>query len=104
MVSFSLSPYLDDEETHEKKVAMLQPFTRKDLMIRSLPDRLYDYENMKYLYPGKPKDQAFGKFYSQQVENPPIVNARTGYVPHHLVNVIQRYFECCSSYSFLSLC
>ena len=29
-------------EAGHREVAMLQPFTRKDLMIRSLPDRLKD--------------------------------------------------------------
>eukprot|EP00095_Tigriopus_kingsejongensis_P006372 maker-scaffold42_size484952-snap-gene-3.26 protein:Tk06372 transcript:maker-scaffold42_size484952-snap-gene-3.26-mRNA-1 annotation:"signal transducer and activator of transcription 5b" len=70
-------------------VVMLMPYTRKDLVIRSLPDRLSDYVQMLYLYPNIPKDVAFGKYYNNQHENLPQRNPRNGYVSHHLVNVIQ---------------
>jgi len=76
-----------NEDTNQKEVAMLQPFTRKDLMIRSLPDRIHDCPQMIHLYPAIPKDQAFGKYYSSPPETVPR-NTRNGYVPHHLVNVI----------------
>jgi len=66
---------------------MLQPFTRKDLMIRSLADRIHDCPQMNNLYPNIPKDQAFGKYYSSPPETVPR-GSRNGYVPHHLVNVI----------------
>ena len=56
------------ETTQEKEVAMLQPFTRKDLMIRSLPDRIHDCHQMINLYPNIQKDQAFGKYYSSPPE------------------------------------
>jgi len=89
---------------------MLQPFTRKDLMTRSLPDRINDYEQMTFLYPNVPKHQVslsqkelvlnqlvfhfllekvFGKYYSQTTEGGTPRHPRTGYVSHHLVNVIQ---------------
>ena len=42
-------------ESGQREVAMLQPFTRKDLVIRSLPDRLNDCPQMLYLYPDIPK-------------------------------------------------
>ena len=57
-----------NETTQDKEVAMLQPFTRKDLMIRSLPDRIHDCHQMINLYPNIPKDQAFGKYYSSPPE------------------------------------
>ena len=74
-----------NEDTNQKEVAMLQPFTRKvliekgskfvnfdselqDLMIRSLPDRIHDCHQMIMLYPAIPKDQAFGKYYSSPPE------------------------------------
>ena len=59
---------LVNETTQDKEVAMLQPFTRKDLMIRSLPDRIHDCPQMNNLYPNIPKDQAFGKYYSSPPE------------------------------------
>ena len=36
-------------EAGHREVAMLQPFTRKDLMIRSLPDRLKDCPQVIYI-------------------------------------------------------
>ena len=69
---------------------MLQPFSRKDLSIRSLPDRIYDCVQMVMLYPNKPKETAFAKYYSQpQDPTPQQRSLRNGYVSHHLVNVIQ---------------
>ena len=71
VVSLSWSVTSDisvNETTQEKEVAMLQPFTRKDLMIRSLPDRIHDCHQMKNLYPNMPKDTAFGKYYSSPPE------------------------------------
>ena len=44
-----------NESSGQREVAMLQPFTRKDLVIRSLPDRLNDCPQMLYLYPDIPK-------------------------------------------------
>ena len=38
-------------EAGHREVAMLQPFTRKDLMIRSLPDRLKDCPQVIYDHP-----------------------------------------------------
>lgn len=80
---------LVDDKTGQREVAMLMPYTRKDLLIRSLPDRISDSVQMLYLYPNIPKDVAFGKYYNNQHESMPQRNPRNGYVPHHLVNVIQ---------------
>ena len=44
-----------NETSGQREVAMLQPFARKDLIIRSLPDRLNDCPQMLYLYPDIPK-------------------------------------------------
>jgi len=76
-----------NEDTNQKEVSMLQPYTRKDLMIRSLADRIHDCHQMIMLYPNHPKDQAIGKYYSSPPETV-ARNPRNGYVPHHLVNVI----------------
>lgn len=54
---------------------MLQPFTRKDLMIRSLPDRIHDCHQMINLYPNMPKDTAFGKYYSSPPETVGLTSA-----------------------------
>ena len=45
---------------------------------------------MVMLYPNKPKEAAFAKYYSQPHDaTPQQRNLRNGYVSHHLVNVIQ---------------
>jgi hypothetical protein len=46
------------------EVFMLQPFTSKDFQIRNLADRISDLPHLVYLYPDKPKDQAFSKYYT----------------------------------------
>ena len=78
-----------NEATGGREVAMLQPYTRKDLMIRSLPDRISDCVQMLYLHPNVAKEVAFGRYYSSQHEALQPRNPRNGYVGHHLVNVIQ---------------
>lgn len=46
------------------KLMHLQPFTSKDLITRSLADRIGDLENLIYLYPDIPKDEAFADYYT----------------------------------------
>ena len=36
-----------NDSSGQREVQMLQPFTRKDLMIRSLPDRINDCEQVR---------------------------------------------------------
>lgn len=47
-----------------QKVQNIQPFSKKDLEIRSLADRIRDINEILYLYPNVGKDEAFGKFYT----------------------------------------
>lgn len=44
----------------------IQPFSAKDLSIRSLGDRIRDLEQLRNLYPNTPKDQAFGSHYNSE--------------------------------------
>ncbi|XP_074835598.1 signal transducer and activator of transcription 6 isoform X2 [Carettochelys insculpta] len=48
------------------QVENIQPFSAKDLHIRSLGDRIRDLEKLRNLYPDKPKDQAFGIHYNKE--------------------------------------
>lgn len=54
----------------------IQPFTKRDLEIRCLGDRIRDINEILYLYPNVPKNDAFKKFYSGRQQ--PIVS---GYIP-----------------------
>uniref|UniRef100_A0A8B9Q846 Signal transducer and activator of transcription n=1 Tax=Apteryx owenii TaxID=8824 RepID=A0A8B9Q846_APTOW len=46
------------------QVENIQPFSAKDLSIRSLGDRIRDLGQLRNLYPNTPKDQAFGSHYN----------------------------------------
>lgn len=48
------------------QVENIQPFSAKDLSIRSLGDRIRDLEQLRNLYPNTPKDQAFGSHYNKE--------------------------------------
>lgn len=48
----------------------IQPFSAKDLSIRSLGDRIRDLGQLRNLYPNIPKDQAFGSHYNSEWRGP----------------------------------
>lgn len=49
---------------NQREVLMLQPFSHKDLVVRSLADRIKDVKQLLYLYPDIPKDVAFQAYYT----------------------------------------
>lgn len=42
----------------------LKPFTTRDFSIRSLADRLGDLSYLIYVFPDRPKDEVFAKYYT----------------------------------------
>ncbi|NXV57552.1 STAT6 protein, partial [Molothrus ater] len=52
------------------QVENIQPFSAKDLSIRSLGDRIRDLGQLRNLYPNIPKDQAFGSHYNSEWGGP----------------------------------
>uniref|UniRef100_A0A3Q2Q4D0 Signal transducer and activator of transcription n=1 Tax=Fundulus heteroclitus TaxID=8078 RepID=A0A3Q2Q4D0_FUNHE len=65
--------------TYENGMTMfknLQPFTKRDLEIRCLGDRIRDINDITYLYPNLSKNEAFKKFYTGR---PQATNS--GYIP-----------------------
>ncbi|XP_072349799.1 signal transducer and activator of transcription 5B-like isoform X2 [Scyliorhinus torazame] len=60
--------WIDDSEKGGRQVFNVQPFTTKDLTIRSLGDRVRDIERLLYLYPSRPKDEEFKKYYTKEVK------------------------------------
>ncbi|XP_067880735.1 signal transducer and activator of transcription 5B-like isoform X2 [Heterodontus francisci] len=60
--------WIDDSEKGGRQVYNVQPFTTKDLTIRSLGDRVRDIERLLYLYPSRPKDEAFKNYYTKEVK------------------------------------
>lgn len=51
--------------TDKIQVCNLSPFTDKDFKIRCLADRVKDLPVLIKLFPDIPKDNAFGKYWSQ---------------------------------------
>ncbi|KAM8942899.1 signal transducer and activator of transcription 6 isoform 1-T1 [Lycaon pictus] len=49
------------------QIENIQPFSAKDLSIRSLGDRIRDLAQLKNLYPKKPKDEAFRSHYKREL-------------------------------------
>lgn len=48
----------------ERLVWNLLPYTTKDFSIRSLADRISDLNHLLFLYPDRPKDEVFAKYYT----------------------------------------
>ncbi|XP_043910655.1 signal transducer and activator of transcription 5B-like isoform X3 [Protopterus annectens] len=54
----------------ERLVWNLMPYTTKDFSIRSLADRISDLNHLLYLYPDRPKDDVFSKYYTPLLSKP----------------------------------
>ncbi|XP_034550267.1 signal transducer and activator of transcription 1-alpha/beta-like isoform X2 [Notolabrus celidotus] len=78
-----------DKSNSETHVHAVDPYTKQELSVNSLPYILYNYSlkaqantNRKpllYLYPDIPKDTAFGRYYTVPEKAPP-KNGKNGYV------------------------
>uniref|UniRef100_A0A672GSX8 Signal transducer and activator of transcription n=1 Tax=Salarias fasciatus TaxID=181472 RepID=A0A672GSX8_SALFA len=66
----------------ERLVWNLLPYTTKDFSIRSLADRISDLNHLLFLYPDRPKDEVFAKYYT-----PPLSKAVDGYVKPQIKQV-----------------
>lgn len=60
--------WIDDSEKGGRQVFNVQPFTTKDLTIRSLGDRVRDIERLLYLFPERCKDETFKKYYTKEAK------------------------------------
>ncbi|XP_078280920.1 signal transducer and activator of transcription 5B-like isoform X2 [Rhinoraja longicauda] len=70
----------------ERMVWNLLPYTTKDFSIRSLADRISDLNHLLYLYPDRPKDDVFSKYYT-----PPLSKAIDGYVKPQIKQVVPEF-------------
>ncbi|KAJ4934507.1 hypothetical protein JOQ06_007300 [Pogonophryne albipinna] len=68
--------YVSATENGGQKIQNIQPFTKRDLDIRNLGDRIRDINDITYLYPAFPKDEVFKRFYSE-----PRASPLGGYIP-----------------------
>ncbi|XP_057715617.1 signal transducer and activator of transcription 6 [Corythoichthys intestinalis] len=65
-----------DTGEHNQIIKNIQPFTKRDLDIRSLGDRIRDISDITFLYPDFPKHDVFKKYYSE-----PQTTVRDDYIP-----------------------
>ncbi|GIY78911.1 signal transducer and activator of transcription 5B [Caerostris darwini] len=72
----------DSQARGSREVFMVEPITSRDFLIRSISDRIYDFEILQYLYPALPKDQAFKKYYTL---NTGVINPN-GYINRGLIS------------------
>ncbi|XP_045444108.1 signal transducer and activator of transcription 6 isoform X8 [Pipistrellus kuhlii] len=68
------------------QIENIQPFSAKDLSIRSLGDRIRDLSQLKKLYGNKPKDEAFRSHYKHEQ----IGKDGRGYVPATIKMTVER--------------
>ncbi|XP_053622337.1 signal transducer and activator of transcription 5B isoform X3 [Plodia interpunctella] len=72
------------------EVFSLQPFTARDLSLRSLADRVLDLPQLQFLYPNIAKDDVFSKYYTKPAENEMLKN---GYVKPVLVTTLPNFMS-----------
>ncbi|XP_052748046.1 signal transducer and activator of transcription 5B isoform X2 [Galleria mellonella] len=69
------------------EVFSLQPFTARDLALRSLADRVLDLPQLQFLYPNIAKDDVFSKYYTKPEDQV----LKNGYVKPVLVTTLPPY-------------
>lgn len=63
--------------TADRNLWNLKPFTTRDFSIRSLADRLGDLNYLIYVFPDRPKDEVFSKYYT------PVLGASIQHTSQH---------------------
>ncbi|XP_030019145.1 LOW QUALITY PROTEIN: signal transducer and activator of transcription 5B-like [Sphaeramia orbicularis] len=71
----------------ERLVWNLLPYTTKDFSIRSLADRISDLNHLLFLYPDRPKDEVFAKYYTPPLSKAPV----DGYVKPQIKQVVPEF-------------
>uniref|UniRef100_A0A2K6JQF4 Signal transducer and activator of transcription n=1 Tax=Rhinopithecus bieti TaxID=61621 RepID=A0A2K6JQF4_RHIBE len=73
-------------DSPERNLWNLKPFTTRDFSIRSLADRLGDLSYLIYVFPDRPKDEVFSKYYT-----PVLAKAVDGYVKPQIKQVVPEW-------------
>uniref|UniRef100_A0A7N8WS57 Signal transducer and activator of transcription n=1 Tax=Mastacembelus armatus TaxID=205130 RepID=A0A7N8WS57_9TELE len=72
------------ENPNKRMVWNLMPYTTKDFSIRSLADRISDLNHLLFLYPDRPKDEVFSKYYTPPLSKAVDVSSFPFFFPHAL--------------------
>uniref|UniRef100_A0A8C4HTP3 Signal transducer and activator of transcription n=1 Tax=Dicentrarchus labrax TaxID=13489 RepID=A0A8C4HTP3_DICLA len=76
----------------ERMVWNLMPYTTKDFSIRSLADRISDLNHLLFLYPDRPKDEVFSKYYTPPLcKQSSVSKAVDGYVKPQIKQVVPEF-------------
>ncbi|GAB1296844.1 Signal transducer and activator of transcription 5A [Apodemus speciosus] len=73
-------------DSPDRNLWNLKPFTTRDFSIRSLADRLGDLAYLNYVFPDRPKDEVFAKYYT-----PVLAKAVDGYVKPQIKQVVPEF-------------
>ncbi|XP_064643475.1 signal transducer and activator of transcription 5A-like isoform X2 [Lineus longissimus] len=82
----------DPAKPGEPQVWNLAPYTAKDFTMRSLADRIKDLTNLVWLYPERPKETVFGKYWTTGPEGKS-KSKHGGYVGSVLKDTIPELME-----------
>ncbi|MEJ1285421.1 signal transducer and activator of transcription 5A [Cricetulus griseus] len=75
-------------DSPDRNLWNLKPFTTRDFSIRSLADRLGDLSYLIYVFPDRPKDEVFAKYYT-----PVLAKAVDGYVKPQIRQVVPEFIN-----------
>ncbi|NXM74495.1 STA5B protein, partial [Serilophus lunatus] len=78
-------------DSSERMFWNLMPFTTRDFSIRSLADRLGDLTYLNYVFPDRPKDEVFSKYYTPVLCESTPAKAVDGYVKPQIKQVVPEF-------------
>ncbi|XP_036889041.1 signal transducer and activator of transcription 5B [Sturnira hondurensis] len=78
-------------DSQERMFWNLMPFTTRDFSIRSLADRLGDLNYLIYVFPDRPKDDVYSKYYTPVQCEPATGKAVDGYVKPQIKQVVPEF-------------
>ncbi|XP_076133057.1 signal transducer and activator of transcription 6 isoform X2 [Alosa pseudoharengus] len=78
--------YVAPAENGGRRIQNIQPFTKRDLEIRCLGDRIRDLEFITHVYPDLPKNDVFGQYYSDMLV--PLPQSTEGYLPTTITTTV----------------
>uniref|UniRef100_A0A8B9IL21 Signal transducer and activator of transcription n=1 Tax=Anser cygnoides TaxID=8845 RepID=A0A8B9IL21_ANSCY len=78
-------------DSAERMFWNLMPFTTRDFSIRSLADRLGDLSYLIYVFPDRPKDEVFSKYYTPVLCESTPAKAVDGYVKPQIKQVVPEF-------------
>ncbi|NXW35259.1 STA5B protein, partial [Phaetusa simplex] len=78
-------------DSSERMFWNLMPFTTRDFSIRSLADRLGDLSYLIYVFPDRPKDEVFSKYYTPVLCESTPAKGGDGYVKPQIKQVVPEF-------------